>query len=112
AVAGGERVDWEAEAATIDQDDSRQALLELEALERLMHIHVGVDRTSTEQQTNQHFWGPFALRGRLGAGRFGRVHRGWAPHPAREVAIKLLDMAAVNRAAYLREARNLARVHH
>src|SRR5437899_5436419 len=57
-------------------------------------------------------WGHFELREQIGAGRFGTVYRAWDPTLERDVAIKLLDMAGVDRAAYLREARHLARVRH
>ena len=115
AVARGARVDWTKESTEIVADERRQMLLELQALERLMQVHgAPVDPTASGSDPSEGFrqWGNFQLREQIGAGRFGSVYRAWDPNLERDIAIKLLDVAGVDRAAYLREARHLARVRH
>ncbi|MGQ0735601.1 MAG: protein kinase domain-containing protein [Acidobacteriota bacterium] len=114
----GRRVDWQHEWAAADTERQRQTLIELQALDRLMQLH-GVAAYSSDASDDDLLsapkprrWGAFELRGVIGVGRFGTVHRGWDPTLEREVAIKLLDVAGVDRAACLHEARRLARVHH
>ena len=115
AVASGSPVDWTKESTESLADERRQVLLELQALERLMHVHgAPSDRSDVdvEDLSRLRRWGHFELREQIGAGRFGTVYRAWDPKLERDVASKLLDVAGVDQAAYLREARHLARVRH
>jgi serine/threonine-protein kinase len=115
AVARGSHVDWTKESTEIVADERREVLLELQALERLMQVHgAAVDPAASGATASEGVrrWGSFELREQIGAGRFGSVYRAWDPNLERAVAIKLLDVAGVDRAAYLREARHLARVRH
>jgi serine/threonine-protein kinase len=115
AVVRGSHVDWTKESTEVVADERRQMLLELQALERLMQVHgAPVDSAASGSDASQRLrrWGSFQLREQIGAGRFGSVYRAWDPNLERDVAIKLLDVAGVDRAAYLREARHLARVRH
>lgn len=116
-VVSGAGVDWSSLEATAPSEASRQVLLELQALERLMRVHgCPDDGESAAPAEGGHVqgrtWGPFEIRERLGHGRFGTVYRGWDPTLERDVAIKMLDVDGVDRSAYLREARNLARIRH
>jgi protein kinase-like protein/PDZ domain-containing protein len=112
AVASGSHVDWTRESTEVVADERRQMLLELQALERLMQVHGTAPDAGVANASTLARWGDFELRERIGAGRFGTVYRAWDPKLEREVAIKLLAVAGVDRAAYLREARHLARVRH
>lgn len=113
AVARGSRVDWTKESTEVIADERRQVILELQALERLMRVHgAPSDAPDEAGASSLARWGDFELREPIGAGRFGTVYRAWDPKLERDVAIKLLDVAGVDRAAYLREARHLARVRH
>ena len=114
-VASGRHVDWPRASAHATDDVRRKMLVELEALGRLMHEHGGREvirgrkhdgAAAVRESTRR--WGRFELRGLLGRGRFGTVHRAWDPTLEREVAVKLLE-ERVDRTAYLREARLLAR---
>ena len=113
AVARGSHVDWTKESTEVIADEGRQVLLELQALERLMRVHGAPSEAPDSAGSNLvRRWGDFELREQIGAGRFGSVYRGWDRQLERDVAIKLLDVAGIDRAAYLREARLLARVRH
>jgi len=115
AVVRQSEVDWTKESSEIIADERRQVLFELQALERLMQVHGASFNPTAEGPDGADGlkrWGDFQLREPIGAGRFGTVYRGWDANLERDVAIKLLDVAGVDRAAYLREARHLARVRH
>jgi hypothetical protein len=115
AVARGSCVDWTKESIEIVADERRQVLWELQALERLMQVHgapADAESIGSDASDGIRRWGTFQLREQIGAGRFGSVYRAWDPNLERDVAIKLLDVDGVDRAAYLREARHLARVRH
>ena len=57
-------------------------------------------------------FGRFHVLERLGAGGMGVVHEAYDPDLAREVALKLVNVAANDREAALAEARALARLSH
>ncbi|MBX7079179.1 MAG: serine/threonine-protein kinase [Nannocystaceae bacterium] len=56
--------------------------------------------------------GRYEIRGRLGAGAFGVVYRGWDARLGREVAIKLLHGRGPASAGLRREARAMAKISH
>lgn len=102
AVADHRAVDWlEAESSATDPDE-RDRIRQLRMLATL----------SEAARALAPRWGPFELRGEIGRGAFGTVHRAWDERLGRDVALKLLHDDTVDRGGVIAEARLLAGVEH
>src|SRR5262245_59476141 len=80
AVADGSHVDWEYAESSAATEQER---LTVQRLRAIAQVRALVPETETK-------WGPLEVRGEVGAGTFGSVHRTWDPKLEREVALKLL----------------------
>jgi len=117
SILDGTPIDWQDAESTLDSlKDGKppardRALLDsLKLLERISELH--------RVEASPH-WGHFELRGTIGAGSHGEVHRAWDTRLHREVALKLLRSSkesasdgSAERQRWLIEARRLAAVRH
>jgi Tfp pilus assembly protein PilF/TolB-like protein len=116
AILDGTPVDWAAAEADASADE-RAVLEELRILEAV----AGSCRVGTPSERDHRapapngYWGRLRLIDRIGGGSFGEVYRAWDAQLHREVALKLIPVAAAPAAdtsAILEEGRLLARVRH
>jgi Tol biopolymer transport system component len=107
AVLDGSTVDWDVAATTSPAAD-RDLIPHLRLVARIAEAH------RAERGEGPASWAHLELRGRIGQGAFGEVHRAWDPRLEREVALKLLgaDERPEGGSASIAEAALLARVRH
>jgi hypothetical protein len=103
SISDGTEVNWTAVGTETASDDETTAIVQqLQIVERIARLHGNMrGRASLD------------LRGPIGHGSFGLVHRAFDPDLQREIALKVLRLGTgldVDRA--LNEARMLARVKH
>jgi Tfp pilus assembly protein PilF/TolB-like protein len=116
AILDGTPVDWTAAEADASADE-RAVLEELRILEAVAgsRRRAGAEDVSSRSALPTGYWGRLRLIDRIGGGSFGEVYRAWDAQLHREVALKLIPVAAVPAAdasAILEEGRLLARVRH
>ncbi len=104
AVADASHVDWARAESSAEGVEEAQVIRELRILATLRQVAAAQAVT----------WGPLELRGVVGKGSFGTVHRAWDGRLNREVALKLLTSQAGPQASsrLLAEGRLLAQVRH
>ncbi len=114
AISDGKQVEWEQELAGDEAD--AETLEALRIIDEVARAHRGGGPASGggEQGEATRTWGSLVLRGPLGEGANGEVHRAYDPGLQREVALKLWSPAVQPRTIerMLEEARALARVRH
>lgn len=112
ALADAQRIDWSAYAAHSDDTLEGLRLLEDIAL-AFRDSGAHVDRMAPTDAALFH-WGDLHVRASLGRGAVGEVWRAFDPALQRDVALKLrpADAAPGDNAAFLAEARHLARLRH
>ena len=103
-MADASQVDWARAESSAEGVEEAQVIRELRILATLRQVAAAQAVT----------WGPLELRGVVGKGSFGTVHRAWDGRLNREVALKLLTSQAGPQASsrLLAEGRLLAQVRH
>lgn len=120
SIADGAPVDWQQAEQTADPRERRfirhlRLVANVAELYRSLPAEPALD-APLEPGAQGPTWGHLELRGSLGRGTSGEVHRAWDTELHREVALKLFPpdpkMTPRVRASVLAEARRLARVRH
>lgn len=115
AISDGKSVEWDSERLDSGADpETLEALRLIDGVSRLHRGRPGDVRDPDEGAEDEPSWGNLLLRGSLGAGVYGEVHRAFDPGLHREVALKLWSASVRPRIIeqLLEEARALARVRH
>lgn len=113
SVASRERVDWDSVAAHATDADSRAEVLALRDVARLAEFHHSLQTEAAPAAAPLSRWGDLMLLEHVASGGASEVYRAWDATLQREVALKLLDVAAEGasaESAWLEEARTLAKI--
>src|SRR5262249_49778684 len=138
AIADGVDVDWDDLESKATNPDDRDLIQRLRLVAGVLQVHrpssvdpiaskpdpsdiqsdPNHDRPTFESEARRFdltSWGPLGIRAEVGSGSFGTVFKAWDPRLEREVALKLLHLESINKAAasaVITEGRLLAQIRH